>query len=413
MNTRTNFLHLSILFVLTLLLTNCSSDDPQPSVEAPESYSFTRNGQSTVSFSGQTDRIKMATELINGMKDFDNATKQGLLEMYRNESETGGDVSPFADASLNSSTKSVKGKVAASADYFADNTVESSKIKSDFETWISVHMDDVFPNRNTLASPGNPGQLADGSLTRYVSGSGLVLNQVVAKSLLGALMADQMLNNYLSTAVLDAGSKRQDNDNGLVEDGENYTTMEHNWDEAYGYLYGTSVNKEDPNTTIGEDDSFLNDYTGTVNSDDDFKGIADDIFNAFKLGRAAIVAKSYELRDEQAKNIRENISKVIAIRAVAYLQQAKIALPVDRNNTTAYGTAFQLLSEAYGFIYSLRFTRKPEGSTSFFAKAEVDAMLGKLMGGTNGLWSVTGTTLDEISADIAEKFSFTVEQAGS
>lgn len=409
MNTRTNFLHLSILFVLTLLLTNCSSDDPQPSVEVPESYSFTRNGQTTVSFSGQTDRINMAAELINGMKDFDNATKQSLLEMFRNESENGDDVSPFADAGLNASTKSVKSKVAASKDLFSTNTTESSEIKADFEAWINAQVDEVFPNKETLAEAGVAGQVADGSSTRYVNADGLEYNQAVNKGLIGALMADQILNNYLSTAVLDEAENVANNDNEVLDGSSNYTTMEHKWDEAYGYLYGTSADATDPNNTIGSDDSFLNKYLGSVNSDDDFNTYAEEIFDAFKLGRAAIVAKDYTTRDAQVAIIRERVSEVIAIRAVYYLQQGKTKLSATNGNSAA----FHALSEAYGFIYSLRFTRKPEGSTSFFAKAEVDAMLGKLMGGTNGLWSVTGTTLDEISADIAEKFSFTVEQAGS
>lgn len=409
MNTRTSFLHLSILFVLTFLLTNCSSDDPQPSVEAPESYAFTRNGQTTVSFSGQTDRINMATELINGMKDFDNATKQSLLEMFRNESESGDDVSPFADAGLNASTKSVKSKVAASKDLFSTNTTESSEIKADFEAWINAQVDEVFPNKETLAEAGVAGQVADGSSTRYVNADGLEYNQAVNKGLIGALMADQILNNYLSTAVLDEAENVANNDNEVLDGSSNYTTMEHKWDEAYGYLYGTSADATDPNNTIGSDDSFLNKYLGSVNSDDDFNTYAEEIFDAFKLGRAAIVAKNYTTRDAQVAIIRERISEVIAIRAVYYLQQGKTKLSATNGNSAA----FHALSEAYGFIYSLRFTRKPEGSTSFFAKAEVDAMLGKLMGGTNGLWSVTGTALDEISADIAEKFSFTVEQAGS
>ena len=51
-------------------------------------------------------------------------------------------------------------------------------------------------------------------------------------------MADQMLNNYLGSAVLDAGTNTADNDAGTLADGKNYTTMEHKWDEGFGYLYG-------------------------------------------------------------------------------------------------------------------------------------------------------------------------------
>ncbi len=407
MNTYSNLLKTSVLSVLALTLMNCSDDEPIPTVDAPATYAFTRNNQSSVSFSGQTTRIKMATELLGDLKDFDNATKEGLLEMYRNESAEGGDVSPFDDADLNASTKSVKSKVAASKDFFSSNTTEGSSIKADFETWIAGQVDEVFPNEETVASAGTAGQIKDGSSTRYVNAKGLEYDQAIAKGLIGALMADQMLNNYLSTAVLDEGDNRENNDNEVLEADKNYTTMEHKWDEAYGYLYGTSADPANPNATIGSDDSFLNKYLGRVNSDDDFNTIAEDIFNAFKLGRAAIVAKQYGIRDAQAAIIRQKVSEVIAIRAVRYLQDGKATLESNK------GGAFHALSEGYGFIYSLRFTRNPLNNEPYFTKAEVDGMLDDLIGGANGFWSVTGATLDQISSDIAAKFDFTVEQAGS
>jgi hypothetical protein len=395
-------------------LYSCSdNENPSPSVNAPTTYTFEREGKSTVAFTGQSNRIMMAEELTDAMLDF-STSKEQLLEMYRNETAEGGDTSPFDNADLNAADQSIKSKVAASADYFVSNATESSQIKADIETWINAQVDEVFPNQNNAASPGIAGQIADGSSTRYVNGQGLEYNQMVAKSLLGALMADQMMNNYLSVSVLDAGSKRQDNDNKVLEDGEDYTTMEHNWDEGYGYLYGTAANTVDPNPTIGEDDDFLNEYVGGVNGDDDFSGIAEDIFNAFKLGRAAIVSSAYDVRDEQANIIREKISKVIAIRAVYYLQQAKISLPDDRSNESAYGTAFHALSEGYGFIYGLRFTRMPDSDQSYFTKTEVENLLNTLMSdGPNGLWDVKETTLDSISEAIASKFDFTVAEAGS
>ena len=404
---------LMIALVGTMLFSCSDDENPSPNVSTPDTYTFERDGSLTVAFNGQTNRIMMAEELVDAMLDF-SATKERLLEMYRNETASGGDASPFDNADLNAADQSIKGKVAASADYFSANTAESSQIKADFETWINAQVDEVFPNQNTVASPGAAGQLADGSKTRYVDAKGLVLNQVVAKSLIGALMADQMLNKYLSSEVLDADTKRNDNDNGVLEDGENYSTMEHNWDEAYGYIYGTAADKANPSQTIGQDDSFLNDYTGTVNNDNDFTGIAEDIFNAFTVGRAAIVAKAYDVRDQQADIIRENISKVIAIRAINYLQSAKIALPDDRSNESAYGGAFQNLSEGYGFIYSLRFTRMPDSDQPYFTKSEVDGFLTQLLtDGPNGFWDVKETTLDSISEAIAAKFDFTVAEAGS
>ena len=184
--------------------------------------------------------------------------------------------------------------------------------------------------------------------------------------------------------------------------------MEHKWDEAYGYAYGLNADAANPNADLGAD-SFLNEYIERANSDSDFEGIAEDIFNAFKLGRAAIVAKNYDIRDQQAEIIKENISKVIAIRAIFYLQNGKLGLAGETPN---YGSAFHALSEAYGFIYSLQFTRKPNSTDPYFTKNEVDAFLTDLLDdGDNGLWNVESTTLDSISEDIAARFDFTLAQA--
>ena len=271
-------------------------------------------------------------------------------------------------------------------------------------------MEEVFPNEQELAMPGVAGQIADGSSVRYVNAQGLEYNQAVNKGLIGALMIDQILNNYLSPAVLDEADNIAENDAGIVADGENYTTMEHKWDEAFGYLFGATENFAEANLTIGGDDSFLNKYLGRVEGDADFAGIAEDIFNAFKLGRAAIVAGNYDLRDEQATIIKEELSKVIAIRAVYYLQQGKNAIPLE-GNLNNYGTAFHDLSEGFGFVYSLRFTRPSDSSSSYFSKSEVDGFIADLTAG-NGFWEVTPATLDEISNAIAAKFDFTVAQAG-
>ncbi|NBC64560.1 MAG: DUF4856 domain-containing protein [Bacteroidetes bacterium] len=398
--------------LLSLFFISCSTDsNNDPSIEEPATYEFTRNGESTVSFTGQTTRLQMGAELFSAMTDFDNTTEDLLLQMYRNQTADGGDADPYAGAELNDATKNIKSKVAASEDYFSSNTTLSAEIKDEFEEWMKAQVEEVFPNQNTLAEPGVPGQIADGSSTRYVNAHGLEYDQLVNKSLIGALTTDQMLNNYLSVSVLDAGTNREDNTNGVLAEGSNYTTMEHKWDEAYGYLFGNAQNKANPLTTIGEDDIFLNKYFGRVEGDEDFAGISEKVFNAFKLGRAAIVAGDYEVRDEQAQIIREEVSKIIGIRAVYYLQTAKAL--IDRE-TPDYGGAFHDLSEGYGFIYSLMFTRIPNTDSPYFTKSEVEGFLNQLLGdGPNGLWDITPETLDALSNDIAEAFDFTLEQAAS
>ena len=395
------------------LLTACITDDEPdtPQLTVPDTYSFERDGQSTVSFSGQTTRLRMATELVGAMKDFDETTTDRLLSMYRNEAPGGGDVNPFASAELNQAEQSVRSKVAASADYFSANTAEGRAIKNQFEDWMTRQVNEVFPNEEVLAEPGVAGQIADGNSVRYVNAQGLEYDQLVTKGLIGALVLDQVLNNYLSPAVLDRGDSQAENSAETLEDGENYTYMEHRWDEAYGYVYGTAPNPTDPNATLGENDAFMFKYIGRVEGDASFVGTAETIFEAFKRGRTAIVEDEYELRDEQIAILQKELSEIISIRAVHYLQQAKDAINQPNPN---YGTAFHDLSEGYGFIYSLRFTRQPGTNVPYFGQDEVDGFLNDLLGdGENGLWDVTSETLDELSTAIAAPFDFTVEQAAN
>ena len=392
---------LSIVAVAAILFTSCSNDDDNSNpIETPTTYAFSRNNASTVDFSGQTTRIAMADALVNALKD--NTKTQAQLDGMFAHAQGNAD---FTDANLNASDKNVRSKTAASTDFFASNTTDANAIKADFDGWIASQVTNVFPKWNTVATAGNAGQLqqSGGGTIRYINAKGLEYNQALAKGLIGALMLDQILNNYLSPAVLDAGTNVADNNNGVLESGKSYTSMEHKWDEAYGYLYGSEL---DPAVPVLDADQFLSEYIERVSADSDFATIDDDVYNAFKLGRAAIVAKNYKVRDAQAEIIKENLSKIPAVRGVFYLQASKANLGIDN------ARAFHALSEAYGFIYSLQFTRKPNSTQPYVTKTEVEGYLAQLMAG-NGFWDITATTIDNISNAIAAKFGFTTAQAAT
>lgn len=401
---------LATLLGSAIIFTSCEDEptqqDPTNSIEAPLKYEFMRNGESTVAYSGQSVRLEMGGEISSAMLDFSKSETQ-LREMYANEDAAGGNVDPWSSAELNNSTKSLRSKTAASYDLFNDNATLSAQIRADFEGFISSQVADIFPAQNQAASQGVAGQIADGSSVRYVDGNGFEYNQFFSKSLIGALMTDQMLNNYLSPGVLDAGSNRADNDNEITVDGKPYTNMEHKWDEAYGYLFGLSPDGTDPLGTLGGDDGFLNKYLGRVEGDPDFAGIAQDIFDAFKMGRAAIVAGNYEVRDQQAAIIQKKVSTIIAVRAVYYLKNGKIGL-----ENSQMGTAFHDLSEGYGFVYSLMFTHNPETGAPYFTEQEVSSMLTALTGeGSDGFWTLSPAALDQLADQIAARFDFTVAEA--
>lgn len=377
--------------LLAATLASCNDDENNtPAIDAPETYAFTRDGASSVSFSGQTTRIAMSHEFNSALTTETNS-KEALIAMFGHEK----DMADFSDADLNASDKNIRSKTAGSAE-FAGSSAEAAAIRSDIEEWITKQVDEVFEEWNATAAAGTAGQIIDGSSTRYVSAEGVEYNQVIMKTLIGGFLADQILNNYVSTTVLDAGTNQEDNDADVVATGETYTNMEHKWDEAYGYVYGGTSEKP----------SDLLKYIGSVDGNENYTGIADAIEDAFILGRAAIVAKNYEVRDEQAEILRENISKVIAVRAIHYLQGGKSLLEAGDE-----GGAFHDLSEGLGFVNSLQFTRKPNTDAPYFTKAEVDGFMEDILAEENGLWSASSTTLDEISQEIADAFGLNLEEA--
>lgn len=390
---------------VAMTFTSCDKDE-NPSFDVPQDYTFTRAGSSTVAYPGQTARLQMGAELNAAMLQVESTTDQ-LLDMFENQGREGEDVAPFSSTALNDATVSIKSKVAASADYFSANTVEQGQVRQEMNVWIGQQVTDILAYTNAAAAPGVPGQIFDGDAVRFVDSKGLEYDQLVGKGLIGALTLDQIVNHYLSPAVLDAGNNRADNDAAVTVEGQPYTNMEHLWDEAYGYVFGNSPDGADPLATLGNDDDFINKYIGRIVGNPNFATLGQDIFDQFKTGRAAIVAGDYEARDRAASELQTHLSEIFGIRSVFYLQAAKVALANGE-----MGTVFHDLSEAYGFIYSLRFTRKAGSQEPYFDRAEVDQILANLVGsGANGLWDITPATLDQLSEQIADRFPFTVEEA--
>ena len=393
-------------FALTLILASCSDDTDNPSditYEIPSSYTFSRNGMTTVEYDGQTARLKMLDEM--GGKFTTAATEATLLDagelsnMYSNTN------SPFSSTELNSSGKNTKSKTAASSDYFSSflgggSSIEKAAVQAMFESQFQIGAE---ASQGNAASAGVAGSYLDGSKMRLFAANGLEPQQILLKGMMGAMMMDQVSNHYLSTLKLDGGSNVLENTNKVLSADGNFTTMEHYWDEGYGYVYGA-----DNATTNSK--KFWSSYIEQVNADADFNTVSNDVNLAFRKGRAAIVANDYTTRNQQIAVIQEKLALVAAVRAVYYLQEGKAKLVEDNG-----AKAFHALSEGYGFIMSLRYTRQPGTDNPYFSKTEVDTMLATLVSGENGLWDIDTLSpkLDAIATQIASKFGFTVAQAAT
>ncbi|MBL19426.1 MAG: DUF4856 domain-containing protein [Flavobacteriaceae bacterium] len=385
-----------LLLLLTVAFVSCNDDDdtvanmPEPWT-APETYTFERDGVSTISFGGQTTRLSQSNELYDALNSTD-ATVESLTLMFAGGSD--GKSAGFADDNLNNTTKLIRSKTSASA------IAGSSAVKDLFDNWITEYVTDVIPNALT-ATDASVGQA--GIYGKYAfNAKGHEIDQLFFKGLIGAFTLDQIINNYIDAAYLE--SYKADNDADVISGSSSpYTTMEHKWDEGFGYLYG-HVNDgvaEDlavAGTTPSGSGNLLMKYFKKVNdSDSKDPEIAMDVYNAFKMGRAAIVNKDYTVMEAQSTILKQKLSSVIGHYALNYLSGA--IADIGTNVGDARLGAFHGLSEGYGFILSLQFTN--DGTDSpYFTKAEVDSYLSQI----DDFYTVDIATLQTIHDEIKSRF---------
>ena len=341
------FLKLFLPVFFLGIIVSCSDDDnntpSDPSSPPPTTYTFEREIEgsmvSTVSYGGQTTRLMQADELYSALNDA--SSSETVLDLM-----FGGDGNAsagFTDETLNGTSKIIRSKTSAYA-----NTATNLAI---FDGWLSEFANDVAPNLGGTASAGVAGILGEGGY--QLNANGQELDQLFFKSLIGAFTLDQIINNYITPSQLDSGTRRDDNTAGILEDGDPYTTMEHKWDEGFGYLYGQVADVESNFGLPAEGEStgnLLMKYFKKVEENYE-PGIAETVYNAFIAGRHAITIADYDARDAAATIIKRELSKIIGYYAKHYLNDY-----MTKAGSGNISGAHHSLSEGYGFIFSLQFT---------------------------------------------------------
>ena len=362
-----------MLLSLAIFVFSCDSDDDNDNqggntIVAPTSYEFTRNGASTVSFGGQTTRLNQAEELYSALNS-NESTASGLDLMFNGD---GNGSAGFADESLNGTSKIIGSKTSAST------LAGSAATKQRFDDMISDYAANVVPNWNQDASAGVPGAIStpDGGSTYHLNAAGQELDQLFFKGLIGAFTLDQIVNNYIHPNQLDSGSRIDDNDNDVLSGDNNYTDMEHKWDEGFGYLYGLEGdNLANAGASPSGNGSLLMKYFKKVDEEGGYEpGIGQVVYDAFIMGRTAIVNKDYELRDQQAAIIKVELSKVIGYYAIHYMNDYVAKLEAGN-----VAKAHHSLSEAWGFLLSLSFTNNGNDEP-FMDRATVEYFLDNYLG---------------------------------
>ena len=374
-----------VLFLGIIFIACDDTTDPVSiTVTPPATYAFDRDGTTTVSYGGQSSRLEMAGELSVWLNT-PTKTKTELVNMFDNGAG-------FGNPGLAASGKKLGNKTASSSQ-------ASSTVKPQFDAMIDDVTSNVFPavNAATDASAGVAGvytDAGDGGRTVKINGKGHEINQLFTKGLMGALVCDQIIWGYLTAGKLDAGTNKADNDAGTVVEGKNYTQMEHYWDEGFGYLYG--LDTDISNSSIEGQDVLVSKYLKKVDGSS-LPGIAQELYDAFKHGRAAIVAGAYDVRDEQAEIVKTKLSHIIGRKAADYLKSG-----AGKINDGKWADAHHALSEGWGFILSLQFTKNPTSGAPYYSNSEVNDMLTQI----DNFWTVTPANLESMAAGIESKFGF-------
>ncbi len=309
-----------------------------PAYTIPTTYEFTdADGNNTVSYSGQTDRIGMLLEMKSYMATAASGvgtavSAQTLLDMFANEN------SPFTDANLNASSKQIESKTFS---------LDVSAFKVYFDSIA------LYSQSQVAGANGTAGVVSNGTKSYLCSPTGKDYAQFVEKGLMGALLYYQIAEVYTRDGKI---GEAVDNTTAVdAAAGKYYTSMQHHWDEAFGY-FGAPV--DFPANT--NDVLFLAKYS---NNYDDELGLNQQIMDAFLAGRAAINNNDTEAKEMNAAKVRMLVEKIFAGAAIHYFNVA-----VD--NITDNTLRNHYISEGLAFLMSLKYN-----SDAIISQSQIDAIV--------------------------------------
>ncbi|MGB0933675.1 MAG: DUF4856 domain-containing protein [Lishizhenia sp.] len=322
-------------------------------VSAPTDYIFMdADGNSTVSYTGQTERLAQLGEMVLLMKTGTSqpVDVQKLDDMFANVGDNGNGNFTF------NSTKQLENKCfAADVDIF----------KNAFDSLAVASL-----SHSVTAQNGVAGTLTTATGSTYLFNSnGIEYLQIAEKGLMGAVFMHQALNVYF-------GDGKMDVDNTVAEDpaaGKYYTAMEHHFDEAFGY-FGV-----DPTFPAVIPSSFWGKYSNSQNMND-------IIMNDFIRGRFAITQNNLTERDAAISALRQNWELLSAKQAIDYLNGAITSFGSDQ------ARFLHVVAEAYAFVLNLRYAPV---ETRRLSQTEVNTILA--MFGDN-FWDLTLADINSIKA---------------
>lgn len=215
-------------------------------------------------------------------------------------------------------------------------------------------------NYINIAANGIAGMIITGDKKRHVSYNGLEYAEILEKSLYGALLYDQMVDDYLSDSQ--SGVDNEEGNNILsAEDYELYgTERQHKFDEAFGYFGAEAASYPNQANSSNGDGIFLANYTFDFSDETEAMygvNLAKATMNAFIVGRS--VLKAGQGNDFSQENINEELFNAARADIKLYVEAGMAASAIHYLNEaiTDVSEAEKLhhLSEALGFIYAMSF----------------------------------------------------------
>lgn len=350
--------NLSILSALSvaLLMASCSKKDnatPVPVYTVPTTYNF-----SNANFADATTRLGMIVEI----QTVEKTATAGVFDGDKAKAMFTNAGSPFTTAAYNTSGIQLKDQTAP---------LFQTDVLRFIDTLVAVSKTGQVASRGVAgvgASSANPASKV------ALTANGMNYAQVFSKTIMGGLMAYQIVNimNAANTGTID---------NTTVTN--NSTALERAWDMAFGY-WGVPI--DFPTNKTGA--KMWGSYSSQVDSGYHANKI---LMDAFLKGRAAVSAKDTKTIQEQSAIILQAMERLTGAVVLQEVKEAKASLndPIMRNSR---------LSECYGFLYSLKYNPKRTITDS-----QINAMLALF---PKNYYDLTLDQLNAIRDAVARQYDF-------
>ncbi len=401
---------------LGVSMAGCSSDSSDssnnassPTVEVGPGYAFTSQfieGESSVSYSGQTARQVLISDLkslvandfatasssddvlaqLNALYDADSGSDIDNTDYLL--SKSGQELTPAPTYGAISSGKDLKGKIAGEDNDLRHETLrgwtsglDATPTPDEFVQYLFQIVADNAVSETIRLNPAD----ANETLPPFVTTSGVDVQQLSNKFLLMAVAYSQGTGDYLSD---DLGDGKGINASNEQKEGKNYSSLEHAWDEGFGYFGAARDYDEYSDAEICAHSSVDGEPRGEGYYDTDGDGLIDlrseinfaaavnaakrdlgsvdlaptdyttAIFDAFVAGRRLIsLQPEGYLTDLAAQRdiVVNNWEKVYAATAVHYINDTLQDMNDFGTEDYSFRNHAKHWSELKGFVMGLQF----------------------------------------------------------